>query len=436
MVPVEKAFSIVEDPCVEEPCAIEEGYNGAWGARDGLKIGQSFRVLQTCSLISATMRLSGNNVEASGIFDVNVYEFSETTAETGAKLASIPVDVDSLPIGLQNISPIDFVFPGADVTLSPEKSYLLTIEPRFGFLGDVTSQAATDIYSCGHFYYNEGQDWQSYPGQEENEMEFCINTHVEPVPIQNPDNGHWYQRFDNFMTWHDAKAHCESMDGYLATITSQQENDFVFDNLVYPIGDTCWLGGTDEDVEGVWQWVTGEAWEYSNWEPGEPNNACGGEDYACGGEDYLHIYDGTGWWNDEDNDGFCGGGLKYPICEWDHKDTTPPLVEHTGTDPGPPKSYEVTCQDMESGLAEINVIAAKNFTVDIPPFDVGTNDPVILTVTKVDQTKSSFFDVEVIDVAGNVTRFDPEDDPETGELKSSRNSNSNLGCFIATAAGG
>jgi hypothetical protein len=91
---------------------------------------------------------------------------------------------------------------------------------------------------------------------------------------------------------------------------------------------------------------------------------------------------------------------------------------------------------MESGLAEINVIAAKNFTVDIPPFDVGTNDPVILTVTKVDQTKSSFFDVEVIDVAGNVTRFDPEDDPETGELKSSRNSNSNLGCFIATAAGG
>jgi hypothetical protein len=127
--------------------------------------------------------------------------------------------------------------------------------------------------------------------------------------IQNPDNGHWYQIFENTMTWHDAKDYCESMDGYLATISSQQENDFVFDNLVNPIGHLCWLGGTDEDVEGVWQWITGEAWEYTNWAPGEPND-------ACGGEDYLHIYDGTGWWNDEDNDGFCGGGLKYPICEW------------------------------------------------------------------------------------------------------------------------
>ena len=81
-------------------------------------------------------------------------------------------------------------------------------------------------------------------------------------------------------------------------------------------------------------------------------------------------------------------------------------------------------------------MAAKNFTVDIPLFDVGANDPVILTVTKVDQSKSSFFDVEVIDVAGNVTRFDPEDDPETGELKSSGGSSSILGCFIATAVYG
>lgn len=33
--------------------------------------------------------------------------------------------------------------------------------------------------------------------------------------IQNPDNGHWYQRFDNAMTWHDAKDYCENMGGYL-----------------------------------------------------------------------------------------------------------------------------------------------------------------------------------------------------------------------------
>ncbi len=130
--------------------------------------------------------------------------------------------------------------------------------------------------------------------------------------IQNPDNGHWYQVFDNTMTWHEAKDYCKSIGGYLATITSQQENDFVFENLVYPIGHYCWLGGTDETNEGTWQWITGEAWEYSNWNPGEPND-------GCDGEDYLHIYYEIDTWNDDDNDGFCARGLKYPICEWGHE---------------------------------------------------------------------------------------------------------------------
>ena len=60
------------------------------------------------------------------------------------------------------------------------------------------------------------------------------------------------------MTWYDAKAHCESLSGYLATLTSQDEHDFVFNNLGVdaPYG-MVWLGATDEVQEGIWQWVTG-----------------------------------------------------------------------------------------------------------------------------------------------------------------------------------
>ncbi|MGN0486576.1 MAG: hypothetical protein ACI4GB_05015 [Acutalibacteraceae bacterium] len=36
-------------------------------------------------------------------------------------------------------------------------------------------------------------------------------------------NGHTYQRFDESMTWKEAKAYCESLGGYLATITSSAE---------------------------------------------------------------------------------------------------------------------------------------------------------------------------------------------------------------------
>ena len=97
--------------------------------------------------------------------------------------------------------------------------------------------------------------------------------------IYNPDNGHSYKRIDTSMTWSDAKIYAENLGGYLATITSQDENDFVWDNLGASGPDFIWLGGTDEVTEGTWQWVTGEAWVYENWGPGQPDDGGYGQDY-------------------------------------------------------------------------------------------------------------------------------------------------------------
>ena len=101
------------------------------------------------------------------------------------------------------------------------------------------------------------------------------------------------------ITWQNAKAAAESMfdtetgeRGYLATITSAEENGFVASTL----NGEGWLGGSDEGNEGTWLWVTGPeagksiASYYSNYASGEPNN-WGGD------EDYLHMYYG-GKWND------------------------------------------------------------------------------------------------------------------------------------------
>jgi hypothetical protein len=123
--------------------------------------------------------------------------------------------------------------------------------------------------------------------------------------IENTDNGHFYQRIDTEMTWSEAKNYCEGLLGYLATITSQDENDFIVNNI--PLTSYhIWLGGTDEAQEGAWEWITGEAWSYTNWDQYEPN------DYL--GEDYLEIRS-TGKWNDhglpsQDNEHIF-------ICEWD-----------------------------------------------------------------------------------------------------------------------
>ena len=76
---------------------------------------------------------------------------------------------------------------------------------------------------------------------------------------------HYYKVYsDASISWHDAKEFCESLGGHLVTITSAEEDSFVY-NLISSSGlENCWGGGTDENQEGVWEWVTGEIWGYSN----------------------------------------------------------------------------------------------------------------------------------------------------------------------------
>ena len=81
-------------------------------------------------------------------------------------------------------------------------------------------------------------------------------------------------------TWHQAKADAELRGGHLATFTSAEE----WDNMLADVGSTIgqfnwWMGATDELQEGLWKWVTGEPWSYTNWCPWEPNNYRNTEHY-------------------------------------------------------------------------------------------------------------------------------------------------------------
>ena len=59
---------------------------------------------------------------------------------------------------------------------------------------------------------------------------------VASAQVLNPANGHYYDAIAGDITWADADTAAESMtfmglQGHLATITSQQEHDFIKDNL-------------------------------------------------------------------------------------------------------------------------------------------------------------------------------------------------------------
>ncbi|MGB0591738.1 MAG: DUF1566 domain-containing protein [Myxococcota bacterium] len=99
--------------------------------------------------------------------------------------------------------------------------------------------------------------------------------------------------------WAGAQAAAVDLGGYLATLTSAEERDFVASKFASYTGEGNpevswfftgpWLGGeqtsgTNPDAEGTeaegWHWITGEAWDLGStyWANGEPDDQYSGED--------------------------------------------------------------------------------------------------------------------------------------------------------------
>lgn len=114
---------------------------------------------------------------------------------------------------------------------------------------------------------------------------------AESAPIQWSSavggNDHWYEAIQYSGRWDMTSADAQTkyinaMQGHLATLTSQEENNFVWDNFRT---NEYWLGGyrTDKNAEPAGNWAritTGEEWNWTNWDQAaEPNNSNRDEGY-------------------------------------------------------------------------------------------------------------------------------------------------------------
>src|SRR6185503_6620960 len=125
--------------------------------------------------------------------------------------------------------------------------------------------------------------------------------------VSSGGNGHWYKPVPGFpgLTWTFANELAQAEGGYLATITSAEENAFVFSLMANDpqYWNFCCnysgaaLGGLQQEgapePAGGGYWITGESWTYSNWYPGQPNNRPGETP-----EERLHFFYPDGQWND------------------------------------------------------------------------------------------------------------------------------------------
>lgn len=128
-----------------------------------------------------------------------------------------------------------------------------------------------------------------------------------------PDGSrHVYRIYKGVHKWVEAKAFCELMGGHLATMTTPEENAFVYKFMRDSGYLTAYFGLCDEKRVGDWVWVTGEPFEYTFWHRGEPSRS-GRERYG------MYFYKHTdGSWNDAHfyEDAEVDPGCSY-ICEWD-----------------------------------------------------------------------------------------------------------------------
>lgn len=147
---------------------------------------------------------------------------------------------------------------------------------------------------------------------------YCIVATMLPVTAhattaETTWQGHRYQVFENqASTWVEAENYCQSLGGHLATISCQEENDFIYQVMVNAGYTSAYFGLTDHDKEGTWIWVTGEPVTYTNWHSGEPNSENANEDYALF---YYKYKDKT--WNDGNFEYSIGNKGSAFICEWD-----------------------------------------------------------------------------------------------------------------------
>jgi hypothetical protein len=129
--------------------------------------------------------------------------------------------------------------------------------------------------------------------------------------------GSTYQVITGGVTFSQARTNAAAAGGHLAIITSAEEDNFIYSLLVTANISTtasdgggvpyAWIGGTDESVEGLWIWVDGTDFSYTNWGSG----SLGSEPDDYEEQDYAAIglsswpsgmvgYGEASQWNDVD----------------------------------------------------------------------------------------------------------------------------------------
>lgn len=230
----------------------------------------------------------------------------------------------------------------------------------------------------------------------------------ETGAIYNVNNGHYYVYAGiTGLTWAQAKTAASEttyngLTGYLVTITSEAENNFVREKVIKQSTINAFIGATDNELDGAWLWDTGpeagtQFWSgdgsgsaiedrYENWGNNEPGGGSG--------ENYSEWSYNAQAWNDVG--GTANGWTTY-VIEYGGLDGETATIETTSTSITnkqniPPTLSSSTPTDNATGIeVESNITLTFNEIVNAQSGNI--------TIKKVSDDST----VEVFDVTSDIS---------------------------------
>jgi hypothetical protein len=213
------------------------------------------------------------------------------------------------------LASISLVNPPTGTTFNLTTTTGLTAASGFTLIGNKTRLVVTGTMTNIN---NALSSLKVNTGSVKGNVQLSVAATVNPVGFfYNGVNGHFYRPItatNERTTYTNARSRSlqttfKGQTGYLVTITSADEDTFIFNNVP---AINVWFAATDEVVDGRWVIDAGPErgtvmktqngqtngnipGVYNNWASGEPNGANGSENYA------VAKWNGAASWNDLSN---------------------------------------------------------------------------------------------------------------------------------------
>ncbi len=247
-----------------------------------LSTGNNWHFQSNASIQPSAGRIEDKTVHLAGVFDLTSILFYVDGILQGSKSAQYMNSTFPLTIGSSGVSNY---FDGTidEVRISKVARYTGNFKPEPRFTPDADTIAlyhfdegsgatAFDSSENKHHAKIVGAKWVRADGSV-NANSVVSSPTAQTIPSEAlAFGGHRYLLVNGAVTWRAAKAKAEALGGHLATITTNEENDWIKSTILASLPDEklTWIGG-DKKMESrsdfTWTWITSEPWGFTDWGP-------------------------------------------------------------------------------------------------------------------------------------------------------------------------